>query len=59
MKCLFVRENESHVPGHYSYFTKKVIMKVENNNLIIRVGGGFMSIDEFIEQHNPISKHIR
>ena len=49
MKCLFVRENESTTQGHYSYFTKKVIMKVENNNLIIRVGGGFMSIDEFIE----------
>ena len=55
MKCLFVRESE----GHYSYFTKKVIMKMENSNLIIRVGGGFMSIDEFIEQHNPISKHLR
>lgn len=41
MKCLFVRETD----GHYSYFTKKVIMKVENNNLILRVGGGFMSID--------------
>ena len=49
MKCLFVRVNESQQVGHYSYFTKKVIMKVENNNLIIRVGGGFMSIDEFIE----------
>ena len=49
MKCLFVRENESQQAGHYSYFTKKVIMKVENSNLIIRVGGGFMSIDEFIE----------
>ena len=59
MKCLFVRVSESQQAGHYSYFTKKVIMKVENNNLIIRVGGGFMSIDEFIEQHNPISKHLR
>ena len=55
MKCLFVRETE----GHYSYFTKKVIMKVENHNLVLRVGGGFMSIDQFIEQHNPISKHLR
>ena len=46
MKCLFVREEKE---GHYSYFTKLVIMKVKNNNLTIRVGGGFMSIDEFIE----------
>ena len=55
MKCLFVRGHD----GHYSYFTKKVNMKVENNHLILRVGGGFMSINEFIEQHNPISKHMR
>ena len=55
MKSLFVRESE----GRYSYFTNSVIMQVKNNNLILRVGGGFMSIDEFIEQHNPISKHMR
>ena len=55
MKCLFVRE----MPGHYQYFKKKVIMKVENGNLVIRVGGGFMSIEEFVEQHNPIMKHLR
>lgn len=55
MKCLFVRDSN----GHYNYFTRKVIMEVKNNNLILRVGGGYMSIDEFIEQHNPISKHVR
>ena len=49
MKCLFVRDENSVKDGYYSYFTKKVIMKLENNNLILRVGGGFMSIDEFIE----------
>ena len=49
MKCLFVRDGNSNKDGYYSYFTKKVIMKIENNNLILRVGGGFMSIDEFIE----------
>jgi hypothetical protein len=51
-KCLFVREQE----GVYSYFFKKVIMKVEENNLIIRVGGGFMSVDEFIEINNPLEQ---
>ena len=55
MKSLFVRLAD----GRYSYFTNQVIMQVKNNNLILRVGGGFMSIDEFIEQHNPISKHMR
>lgn len=54
-KCLFVREQE----GVYSYFFKKVIMKVEENNLIIRVGGGFMSIDEFIEINNPFEQSRR
>lgn len=54
-KCLFVREQE----GVYSYFFKKVIMKVEENNLIIRVGGGFMSLDDFIEVNNPFEQSRR
>ena len=49
-KCLFVRESD----GIYSYFLKKVLMKVEENKLIIRVGGGYMSMEEFLERHNPI-----
>lgn len=34
-------------------------MKVEENNLIIRVGGGFMSLDEFIEVNNPFEQSRR
>ena len=49
-KCLFVREQA----GVYSYFLKKVLMKVEENKIIIRVGGGYMSMEEFLERHNPI-----
>ena len=48
-KCLFVREQE----GVYSFFSKRVIMKAEQNKLVIRVGGGFMSVDDFIELNNP------
>ena len=29
-------------------------MKNEQDKLIIRVGGGFMSLDEFVENFNPI-----
>ncbi len=29
--------------------TKKFFAKIMNNRLIIRVGGGFMNIDEFIK----------
>ena len=50
MKCLFVRLGD----GTYNYFKKQVIMKCVEDNLIIRVGGGFMSIDEFIDQYNPL-----
>jgi hypothetical protein len=50
-KMLFVREGE----GIYTYCRKKVFMKSEGEprRLIIRVGGGFMSLEQFIEVHNP------
>jgi hypothetical protein len=36
----------------------KISAKIVNGNLIVRVGGGFMSIDEFIQKHaeNEIKK---
>ena len=40
-KMLFVRESE----GVYTYCGKKVIMKIENDRIVIRVGGGFMSLE--------------
>ena len=49
-KLLFVRESE----GVYTYCKKKVFMKVmEEDRLIIRVGGGYMSLEEFIDTFNP------
>ena len=49
-KLLFVRESE----GVYTYCKKKVFMKVmEEDSLIIRVGGGYMSLEEFIDTFNP------
>ncbi len=35
--------------GTYMWGTKKFFAKIMNNRLIIRVGGGFMNIDEFIK----------
>ena len=29
-------------------------MKVENYNIKIRVGGGYLSIDEFLDQYTPV-----
>ena len=34
--------------------TKRVFVKVENGKIIIRVGGGYMQIDEFIELYTPL-----
>jgi len=34
-------------------------MKVEENKLIIRVGGGFMSLEEFLEVNNPLEQSRR
>ena len=42
---LFVRENE----GVYSFGTKKTNIKIEQGNLKVRVGGGYLSIDEFVD----------
>jgi hypothetical protein len=38
-------------PGKYMLNGKIVISKVFHGQLIIRVGGGYMSIDEFIDQY--------
>lgn len=38
-------------PGKYLFGTKKIIAKIVNNKLLIRVGGGFMSVEEFIDQY--------
>ncbi len=35
--------------GKYLFGTKKIIAKIVGGVLVIRVGGGYMSADEFIE----------
>ena len=45
LKIMFMRESE----GVYQYGTKRVYVRVEKNNIKIRVGGGFLSIDEFLD----------
>jgi len=47
LKLLFQRVTE----GVYQFGQKKVTMKVENNQLKVRVGGGYLTIDEFTEQY--------
>lgn len=37
--------------GFYMFGTKKIYAKIMNGKLLVRVGGGFMGIDEFIHTH--------
>jgi hypothetical protein len=50
LKIMFMRESD----GVYQFGTKRVAVKVENHNIKIRVGGGYLSIDEFLDQYTPV-----
>jgi hypothetical protein len=36
-------------PGIYLFGSKSIVMTVENDFINVRVGGGYLSIDEFID----------
>lgn len=38
--------------GNYLFGTKKIYAKIMNGKLVIRVGGGFMVIEEFITAYS-------
>jgi len=42
---MFMRESE----GVYTFGSKKVWVKVDKERINIKVGGGFLSIDEFLD----------
>lgn len=46
----FTREE----PGIYLFGTKRVFLKLENGNIVIRIGGGYTSIMSFIEIYTPL-----
>ena len=45
LKIMFMRESE----GVYQFGSKRVQVKVEREGIKIRVGGGYLSIDEFLD----------
>lgn len=57
MMAKYVNECKYYVPverlaeGHYMMGTKKVYAKIMNGKLIIRVGGGYMLIEEFLKHY--------
>ena len=49
LKILFMRESE----GVYQFGTRRVNVRVERGKIMIKVGGGYLSIDEFLDQYTP------
>lgn len=49
LKIMFMRESE----GVYQFGSKRVYVRCEKDKILIRTGGGFLSIDEFIDQYTP------
>lgn len=49
LKIMFLRESE----GVYQFGSKRCAVKLEKGYIKIRVGGGFLSIDEFLDQYTP------
>ena len=45
-----MRESE----GVYEFGSKRVCVKVDKDKINVRVGGGFLSVDEFIDQYTPV-----
>eukprot|EP00351_Strombidinopsis_sp_SopsisLIS2011_P002870 CAMPEP_0116881924 /NCGR_PEP_ID=MMETSP0463-20121206/14013_1 /TAXON_ID=181622 /ORGANISM="Strombidinopsis sp, Strain SopsisLIS2011" /LENGTH=67 /DNA_ID=CAMNT_0004534309 /DNA_START=573 /DNA_END=776 /DNA_ORIENTATION=- len=46
---MFMRESE----GVYEFGSKRVAVKVDKGKINVRVGGGYLSIDEFLDQYTP------
>jgi hypothetical protein len=49
LKIMFMRESE----GVYVFGTKRVMVTIKLGRIQVRVGGGYLSIDEFIDQYTP------
>lgn len=49
LKVMFMREAE----GVYQFGSKRIVVKVDKDKINIKVGGGFLSVDEFLDQYTP------
>ena len=45
LKIMFMRDSA----GVYEFGSKRIIVRVEKNKIQIRTGGGYLSIDEFLD----------
>ena len=42
--------------GTYSFGTRKITLRLEKDHLKVRVGGSYLSIEEFIDQNLPTER---
>ena len=49
LKIMFMRDSE----GVYTFGSKRVFVSIEKGRIKVRVGGGYLSIDEFLDQYTP------
>jgi hypothetical protein len=40
--------------GVYHFGSKRVYVRVERDHITVRVGGGYLSIDEFLDIYTPM-----
>jgi hypothetical protein len=50
LKVQFDREDH----GIYNFGTKKIFVKLEQGKLQIRVGGGYMQVEDFVKLYSPV-----
>jgi hypothetical protein len=60
MFAVFLNKSQINIPvqrisaGKYLFGTKQVHAKIQNQNLLVRVGGGYMGVEQFINQYGSI-----
>lgn len=50
LRIMFMRESD----GVYQFGSRRVCVKVDKDKITIRVGGGYLSIDEFLDIYTPM-----
>lgn len=56
-RTLFIREGA----GVYQFGSKRVYVKIEQDKVLIRTGGGFIGLEEFLDLYTPseLEKYVR
>ena len=47
---MFIRKGQ----GIYEFGSSRVMMKLEKDKIMIKIGGSFLKIDQFLDKYTPI-----